>query len=117
METSGQTLPLNLPPDLVAEVQAMAEREHRTVPDMLRDLVEQGLIERRWQAHAEQEMQRARALGIAEDLPPMTDDYRQTIRSKIAQGLHSLREGKGADGETFFAEIQAELDALERQDR
>ena len=45
----------------------------------------------------------------------MSDEYRATIRQKIAQGLQSLREGKGTDGEAFFAEMYAELDDLERQ--
>ncbi len=33
------------------------------------------------------------------------------IRQKIAAGLESLRQGKGIDGEEFFAQMEAELDA------
>jgi len=71
------------------------------------------------QAHAERERQRAIELGIHDptDDEPMTEDDRQTIREKIAQGLKSLREGKGTDGAAFFAEMYAELDELERQAR
>jgi antitoxin ParD1/3/4 len=37
------------------------------------------------------------------------------VREKIAQGMRSLREGKGTDGDAFFAQMEAELAALERQ--
>jgi len=36
-----------IPPALVAEVQTIADEEHRPVADVLRDLVERGLGERR----------------------------------------------------------------------
>jgi antitoxin ParD1/3/4 len=38
---------------------------------------------------------------------------RDEIRSKINEGLHSLREGQGVDGEAVFERIEAELNALE----
>lgn len=34
------------------------------------------------------------------------------LRDKIAQGLRSLRGGKGADGEAFFAGMEAQLGEL-----
>jgi len=37
------------------------------------------------------------------------------MREKIAQGVRSLREGKGIDGEAFFARMDAEFGALEQQ--
>jgi hypothetical protein len=107
-------------PALQAEVKAAAAQEDRPVADVLRDLVEQGLAERRaWRAHAERERQRSMELGIHDpaDDEPMTEQSRQSIREKIAQGLQSLREGKGTDGGAFFAEMYAELDELERQAR
>jgi hypothetical protein len=111
---------LAIPPALLADVKAAAERAQRPVADVLREVVEQGLAERRqWQAHAERERDHARAFGIhepADDLP-MTDAYRQTMREKIAQGLQSLREGKGTEAGSFFAEIYAELDELAQQGR
>jgi hypothetical protein len=103
----------------LAKLKAFAEQERRPVADILRDLVEQGLAERQeWQAHAENERHHARKLGIYEpaDDTAMTDEYRLSVREKIAQGMQSLREGKGTDGEAFFAEIYAELDTLERHD-
>ena len=107
-----------LPPALLAEVEAAAEQEHRPAADLLRDLVEQGMVERRqWQAHAEQERQRARELGIhdAADEAPVLDEYRRSIREKIAQGVRSLKEGRFTDGEAFMTKMDAELAELEHQ--
>jgi len=109
---------LTLPPALLAEIEAAAEQDHLSAADLLRDLVERGLAERReWQAHAERERQRAIDLGIHDpaDDEPMTDEYRQDIREKIAQGLKSLRDGRFTDGESFMAKMNAELAELERQ--
>jgi hypothetical protein len=36
---------------------------------------------------------------------------RGEVHAKIAQGLESLRQGKGLDGESVMAELMAELDA------
>jgi Arc/MetJ-type ribon-helix-helix transcriptional regulator len=117
MKTAADNAPLAIPPDLLAEIQAQAEAGHRPAGEVLRDLIERGLSEQRWQAHAEQEDQRAREMGILddEDDQPMTDEYRQTLREKIAQGVRSLREGRVTDGPAFMARMDAELAELERQ--
>jgi hypothetical protein len=104
-----------LPPALAAEVEAAAQEDHRAVDDVLRDIIEHGLSERRWKAHAAKEHQRAREAGLPDDDRPMNDEYRQSFRGKIAQGLQSLRDGKGTDGEAFMAKMDAELAELERQ--
>jgi len=120
MEPEPSPDSLVLPPALLAEVKAAATQDRRPVADVLRDLVAQGLAARReWQAHAERERQRAIDLGIHDpaDDEPMTDEYRQDIREKIAQGLKSLREGRFTDGEAFMAKMDAELAELERQGR
>jgi antitoxin ParD1/3/4 len=96
MKPTSESNPFVLPPALLAEVEAAADAEHRTVADVLRDVVERGLAERRL---------------------PLTDAYRQDLREKIAQGLQSLRDGKGTDGEAFMAGMNAELAELERQGR
>jgi hypothetical protein len=101
---------VSMPPALAAEVQTIADQEHRPVADVLRDLVERGLGERRWTLRADQELARARALGL-------TDEYRQTLREKIAQGAQSLREGRVTDGAVFMARMDDELAELERNDR
>ncbi len=91
----------------------MAAAEHRPVDDVLRDVIEHGLNQR-WQAHAERERQRARDLGLPEDDSPLTAEYRQVIREKIAQGVRSLREGRVVDGPTFMAQLDADLAERER---
>jgi hypothetical protein len=82
---------------------------------VVRDLIEQGLNERRWKLHAAQEYGRARAMDLPEDDAPLTHDCRRIIRAKIAQGVQSQRDGKGMDGEGFMATMEAELAELERQ--
>jgi len=106
---------LVLPEALWAEVEAAAVDERRTVDDLVRDLIENGLKERRRKLHAAQEHARARAMGLPNDDFPLTNDYRRTIRAKVARGVQSLRDGKGADGESFMAAMDAELAELERQ--
>ena len=48
MEPTGENLSFVLPPALLAEVEAAADEEHRPVSEVLREVVEQGLSERRW---------------------------------------------------------------------
>ncbi|HZP82831.1 MAG TPA: type II toxin-antitoxin system ParD family antitoxin [Chthonomonadaceae bacterium] len=38
------------------------------------------------------------------------DQVKAEIRQKIAAGMEELRQGKGIDGEAFFAQMEAELD-------
>ena len=106
-----------LPSTLVAEVRTIAATEHRAVADVLRDLVEGALADRRWKAHAEQELAHARQAGLPDDNLKLTEDYRQVLQQKIAQGVRSLREGRVTDGEAFMARMDAELAAIERQGR
>jgi hypothetical protein len=104
-----------IPPALVAEVQTIADEEHRPVADVLRDLLERGLGERRWKVHADQALAHARELGLPDDDVTLTDEYRQTLRAKIAQGAKSLREGRVTDGAVFMARMDDELAELERK--
>jgi Arc/MetJ-type ribon-helix-helix transcriptional regulator len=116
MKPTGESNSFVLPPALLAEVEAAADEEHRPVADVVRELVEQGLSERRWKAHSEQELRRARELGLPDaDDQPMSDEYRQTLREKIAQGMESARQGRLVDGDAVFARIKAEMAAIERQ--
>jgi len=119
MENEPSPASLAIPPDLLANIQAAAEQADRSASDMLRDVIERGLNEEAWQAHATKEYQRARKLGILEegDDRPMTDEYRRVIREKIAQGVGSPREGRVTDGAAFMARMDAELAELERQGR
>ncbi len=115
MKSTDGAYSFALPEALWAEVEATAFDEHRAVDDVLRDLIERGLNERRWKAHAAQEHERARAMGLPDDDAPVTDEYRQTTRAKIAAGMGSLKAGRSTDGESFMAAIDAELAELERQ--
>lgn len=75
-----------VPAELMREIEAAAEAEHRLPSEIVEEAVERYLAERRYfrpdEAHA-----------------------------KIAQGLESLRQGKGLDGEAVMAELLAELGA------
>jgi len=78
-----------IPPGLLAEIEAAAAEEHRPVRELVGEAVERYLSQRRWFRG---------------------DD----VHAKIAQGLESLRQGKGLDGESVMAELIAELDAPHR---
>jgi hypothetical protein len=75
-----------IPPGLLAEIEAAAAEEHRPVRELVGEAVERYLSERRWFRRGE-------------------------AHAKIAQGLESLRQGEGLDGESVMAELMAELDA------
>ena len=111
----GSDTQVSIPAELVTKLQAAANEEHRSTADVVQDALEGYLEARRWQLDAEKALARARELGLPDDAEPLTPEYRQTIREKIAQGVRSLREGKGADGEAFFARMEAEFDELEQQ--
>lgn len=53
------------------------------------------------------------ALQLMEERNQLLLLRRDEIRKQIAEGLHSLRLGRGLDGEAVFDRIEAELDALE----
>jgi predicted transcriptional regulator len=75
-----------IPPNLLAEIKAAAAEEHRPARELVGEAVERYLSERRWLR-------------------------RDEVHAKIAQGLQSLRQGRGLDGESVMAELLAELDA------
>ena len=74
-----------IPPGLLAEIEAAAAEERRSARELVGEAVERYLSERRW-------------------------FRRDEVHAKIAQGLESLRQGKGLDGESVMAELIAELD-------
>jgi predicted transcriptional regulator len=74
-----------VPPNLLPEIQAAADEEHRAPGEIVGEAIERYLSERRWFRKDE-------------------------VHAKIAEGLESLRQGKGLDGETVMAELIAELD-------
>lgn len=72
-------------PGLMAEVEAAAAEEHRSVRELVGEAVERYLSQRRW-FHGDE------------------------MHDKIAQGRASLGRGEGLDGEPVMAELIAELD-------
>ncbi|MGA8758113.1 MAG: hypothetical protein WB611_17600 [Stellaceae bacterium] len=77
----SQTVPDTLiPPSLLPEIEAAAQEEHRAPSELVGEAVERYLSERRWFPKDE-------------------------VHAKIAQGLASLRQGKGFDGEAVMAEL------------
>ncbi len=107
---------LVLPSELQAELQAAADDEQRPAVDVLRDALTLYRQSRRL-LHSSDHDRGVREFALPGDDVPLTPEYRQIIRGKIAAGMQSLREGKGTDGETFFARLEAEFDELERQQR
>ena len=57
------------------------------------------------------------ALLLIEERDRGLEAHLSEVRSEIAEGMASLRAGKGADGEAFMAGMDADLAALERQGR
>jgi hypothetical protein len=84
-ESARDTL---VPSGLLPEIEAAAEEEHRAPGELVGEAVERYLSERRWFRKDE-------------------------VHAKIAQGLESLRQGKGLDGDAVMAELLAELDGPE----
>jgi len=81
-----------VPSNLLLEIQAAAEEEHRAPGELVGEAIERYLSERRWFRKDE-------------------------VHAKIAQGLESLRQGKGLGGEAVMAELIAELDPSETRVR
>jgi hypothetical protein len=72
---------LAIPPALLAELQAEADKEHVPANDVLREIVEKGLEERRWQRVLAYGAERAKALGLTEeDVPRLIAESRQERR-------------------------------------
>jgi hypothetical protein len=111
----GSNAQILILPGLATELQAAADEERRSAAEVVCDALEGYLEARRWRLSADKELARTRELDLPDDDVLLTEQPRQTMREKIAQGLCSLREGKGTDGEAFFARIEAEFEDLERQ--
>jgi len=83
MENNRSIDPLDIPPPLLAQVQAAAEEEHRPAAEVVRDAVEHYLRNRRWQKLFAYGEQRARDLGVGEEsIPHLIAEYREE-RSKV----------------------------------
>ena len=66
-----------VPPSLAAEIKAAADEEKRSVEEMLREVIERYLRNRRWQRIFAYGEERARALGLSEeDIPRLIAESR-----------------------------------------
>ena len=54
---------------------------------------------------------------VVDALRQMEERQRENaaIRAQIAAGMRDLREGRDCDGDEFMAQLDAELDALDRE--
>ena len=57
------------------------------------------------------------ALALLEERDEMMLIRKDEIRKQVAEGVASLRAGQGVDGEAVFDRIEAELDALDSDNR
>jgi len=55
------------------------------------------------------------ALRLMEERDQVLAVYKDELSRKIEAGYRSLQEGRHCDGDEFFAQLDAELDALDRQ--
>jgi len=77
MKPSSDTT-LTIPPALAAEIQAVADEEHRPAIEVLRDAVEGYRKEQRWRRTLAYGADRARALGVTEaEVPRLIAAYRR----------------------------------------
>ena len=78
MKPSSDSELVKMPSALLAEIQAIANEEQRTLEELLREAVERYLQDRRWQRLLAYGEQQARALGLTEaDVPRLIAEYRQ----------------------------------------
>jgi hypothetical protein len=82
MKTESVTTDL-VPPDLIAEIQAIAEEEHRAPGELMRDAFERYKADRDWKKIFAYGEARAKALGLTEeDVPRLIAEYRREQRQK-----------------------------------
>lgn len=80
---NNETGSIHMPADLLAQTQAVAEEEHRTADDVVRDAVERYLSDRRWQRTLAYGRERAKASGYTEDdIPRLIAEVRQERRQE-----------------------------------
>jgi hypothetical protein len=110
MDNADAPVQLVLPQATLSEVQAVADEERRAVNDVILELVESALAQRRWRAMAAGDRAPAYERALPDDdAAPMTEEYRQTIRAQVEEGLASARRGDLVDGDVAFARIYAQL--------
>jgi hypothetical protein len=80
----GDDTKFAITPALAAEIQAVADEEHRPALDVLHDAIENYRKEQRWRRTLAYGAERASALGLTEaDVPRMIEEYRQEKRRSL----------------------------------
>jgi hypothetical protein len=81
MKPTGESNPFTIPPTLLAEIQAEADKEHRPPLAVLEDAVSRYVREMRWQRTLAYGRERAAALGLTEeDVPRLIAESRREHR-------------------------------------
>jgi predicted transcriptional regulator len=79
----NETTTISMPPDLLAQAQAIADEEHRTMDDVVREAVERYVEHHRWQRLYAYGEERATTLGLTEtDVPRLIAEYRREQREQ-----------------------------------
>jgi len=82
VKTGADIETLDIPASLLAEIRADAEKEQRPAAEVLRDVIERGLEEHRWQRVLAYGAERAKALGLTEaDVPRLIAESRAEQRN------------------------------------
>jgi hypothetical protein len=82
MKTGADIETLDIPACLLAEIRADAEKEQRPAAEVLRNVIERGLEEHRWQRVQAHGAERAKALGLTEaDVPRLIAQSRAEQRN------------------------------------
>jgi hypothetical protein len=72
---------LSIPPALVAGINAVADEENRPAVDVLQDVIQRGLEDRRWKRVLDYGAQQAKRLGLTEaDIPRLIAERRRESR-------------------------------------
>ena len=88
----AKTVSITLPPDLLLKAQEIANREHRTMSELMREALRTYIAGRRaaaeesWREILEYGHARGRELGITteEDVDRLIHEYRREKREKLA---------------------------------
>ena len=88
----AKTVSITLPPDLLLKAQEIAQREHRTMSELMREALRTYMSERQaraqesWRELFEYGQARAKELGITteEDVDRLIHEYRREKREKLA---------------------------------
>jgi metal-responsive CopG/Arc/MetJ family transcriptional regulator len=84
---TAKTVSITLPPDLLVEAQAIAQREHRTMSELFREalrhyMAQATIPDQQWNALLQRTRAKGASLGVATeaDVERLSDEYRRSKR-------------------------------------